>query len=54
MRSLKDTKNKVEWLKRFAAKNNLTYMEALETIKFMYHIEDMEEIKNSLNCLKDR
>lgn len=52
MRILRNTKTKVEYVKEFASKNQLSYMEALETIKFMYHVEDMEQIKKSLSLLR--
>lgn len=52
MKILENTKIKVDYINKFARKNDISYMEALETIKFMYHVEDMKEIKKSLKWLK--
>lgn len=52
MRILENVKNKVDYVKEFAKKYDISYMEALETIKFIYHIEDMEEIKKTLKTVK--
>lgn len=54
MRILENTKIKVDYVKEFARKNDISYMEALETIKFMYHVEDMAEIKRELKWLRTK
>ena len=54
MRKLYNVEKKVNYVKEMAEKYNISYMEALETLKFIYHIEDMAEIKSALNWLRDR
>lgn len=54
MRKIYNLDTKVNYVKEMAEKYNISYMEALETLKFMYHVEDMEEIKKSLKWLKSK
>lgn len=54
MRKLHNIEEKFNYVKGMAEKYNVSFTEALDMIKFMYHIEDMEEIKKSLRWLKAR
>lgn len=54
MRKLYNVEKKVNYVKEMAEKYNISYMEALETIKFMYHIDDISEIKQELKWLRTK
>lgn len=52
MRKIYNLDTKVNYVKEMAEKYNISYMEALETLKFIYHIDDISEIKQELKWLK--
>lgn len=54
MRKIYNLDTKVNYVKEMAEKYNISYMEALETLKFIYHIDDISEIKRELKWLRTK